>query len=328
MRRGLSTKLSVLTGAAFCCAALVLLRLLAAPGLFSPSEPRAAAPAPTPPAETAAVVFFGSAQDPLCGPLYGALEEACSKEGWRLVSYDCKGNAAAQAGQVEDFLRTGTADGAVLFSLCERKELDGQVKALAAQCPVVTVGKEPGTGAARLTAAHIGEESGARSRALAEYLRRQLGRGQGALLLTDVPDEDAERQYRKAFAAEKVDILDSNYTWGGAVYARRYLDTALEEVEHVGAVVCTSREGTAGTWRALQEKELRGEVKIASLFYEPAMADDLALGELDAAVTVSSEEAAELLTAVLPRVLRGETPGEQTLTPVVLTPETIDGETE
>lgn len=313
--------MKILTGAAFLCVALVLLRLVASLDLFAPQTEAVAS---SPAAEKQTVVFLGSSADPLCEPLFSDLEGLCTERGWRLISYDSKGRAAGQKGQIEDFLRTEAADAAVLWPVLEGEELDGQIKALAERCPVVTVGQRPGTAAARLTGSHVGADETEQLRTLAGYLKKNMEKGQGALLLTDLPDEDAEERIRRVFSVERVDILGNNYTWGGAVYAERYLKTALDEVENVGAVVCVSRAGTMGTWNTLQEKGLRDKVKIVSLFYEPAMADDLALGELDAAVTVSPKETAKCLAELLPKVLKGEKTAPKALTPVLLTPENVD----
>lgn len=313
--------MKILTGAAFLCVALVLLRLVASLDLFAPQTEAVAS---SPAAEKQTVVFLGSSADPLCEPLFSDLEGLCTERGWRLISYDSKGRAAGQKGQIEDFLRTEAADAAVLWPVLEGEELDEPLKTLTAQCPVVTVGQRPGTAAARLTASHVGADETEQLRTLAGYLKENMGKGQGALLLTDLPDEDAEERIRRVFSVERVDILGNNYTWGGAVYAERYLKTALDEVENVGAVVCVSRAGTMGTWNTLQEKGLRDKVKIVSLVYEPAMADDLALGELDAAVTVSPKETAKCLAELLPKVLKGEKTAPKALTPVLLTPENVD----
>lgn len=325
MRGGLShNRIQLLTGAAFCCAALVLLQLLASLGLFTAPPAATATPTPAPETEQPVVAFLGSAQDYLCAPLYGALEELCGQKGWRLISYDCKGYAVNQTGQAEDFLRTETADVAVIWPVLEQEELDRQVKALAACCPVVTVGRQPGGAAARQTAAHVGLEEKERLHTLAQYLKGELKKGQGALLLTERPVGNTEARYKTAFAADQIEILGNNYTWDNAFYARRYLITALDDIEEVGAVVCTSRHGTVGTWNTLQEKDLRDNVRIVSLFYEPAMADDLALGELDAAVAVDPKEMGDALAELLPEVLQGKRPGTKPLTPILLTPENLE----
>lgn len=310
-----------LTGAAFLCVALVLLRLFAALDLFAPPAPAGASPAPAEKKQT--VAFLGSSADPLCAPLFGELKELCVQRGWRLVSYDCKGRSAGQKGQIEDLLRQETVDAAVVWPVLEGEEADAPLKALAAKCPVVTAGQRPSPSVAKTTASHVGADETEQLRALAEYLKENMERGQGALLLTDLPDEDAEERIKRVFSTQGVDILDNNYTWTGAVYAQRYLTTALDEIENVGAVVCVSRAGTEGAWNTLQEKNLRDKVKIVSLVYEPAMADDLALGALDAAATVSPKETAKRLAELLPKALKGERPAPKTLTPVLLTPENV-----
>lgn len=307
------------------CAALVFaLALLWALGAALSPRPEPPAEPPSPAAVDGRVVaWFGSSSDPFCAPLYDVMEEVCRANGWRLVSYDCKGRTAGQKGQIEDFLRTEKADAAVLYSVMEESELNGQVKALAAACPVVTVGQRAGTIAGRYVTAHIGGEERQRTQTLAKYLVEN-GRGEKALLMTEVPDEKMERETTDGFSEGNVSILDHNYTWGGQVYAERYMNTALDTFSEVDAVVCISRHGAAGAQAVLTERGLRDRAKIVSLRYDPAMADDLALGVLDAAVAFAPKEAGERLAETLPDLLDGKETEDKTLTPVLLTPENVD----
>lgn len=315
------------TRAAFLCAALVLALLLLQPltaAIVASARP-ASTPAPSPSAapETCTVAFFGATSDPFCAPLYAALEELCGARDWRLVSYDCRGYAVNQTGQIEDFLRTGTADVAVLYSVLEQDDLNDRVKELHKACPVVTVGQAVERVAKRYVSAHVGTDETERVRVLADYFKDNLKRDKGILLLCDVPDAAAERLYEQTLSKEKVTVQGKNYSWGDAVYARRYLDS-VDSFSDVGGILCTSRHGTAGAAATLGEKKLRDRIKIAALSYEPAMADDLALGELDAAVAVAPKEAGELLAEVLPKIVKGETVEEKTLTPILVTPENMD----
>lgn len=291
---------------------------MAALGAFD--QPPAAAVTPTPGAEPPVAAFFGSSADPLCEGLFDDMEELCRREGWRLISYDCKGKPVSQKGQTEDLLRTETADVAVIWPVLEAEELDEAIEPLAKQCPVVAVGKRPEGKAARLIAAYVGEDEQEQLAALAEYLQAGQDNVQGALLLTDIPDKPLEARYQRELSALHVEVLGNNYTWTGAVYARRYLITALDDIPGVDAVICTSRPGTEGTWNTLREKELRDKVLIVRLGWDQRVEDDLAVGALDAAVTVSPEELARRLGEVLPKALKGEKPGAVTLTPVLLAP--------
>lgn len=316
-----------LTRAALLCAALVFLLAVLAPAFVQVLFPKQA---PLPqnidrPAPAASVVLLGSGSDPLCAALYPALEDFCAGQNWRLVTYDCKGDPVSQKGQIEDFLRTETGDIAVVFSVLEQQELDEKAADLAAQCAVVTVGQGVSASRRGYVAAHVGADEEAGLRALAKYVKERMERGQGALLLTEGPDEAAEERCRRAFSREKVEVLDNNYTWGGAVYARRYLSTALENFPETAAILCDSRHGVQGAARALEEQGLRDRVRIVALTYAPGMEDDLAVGDLDAAVAVSAKEAAEKLTQALPKVLKKEPVEEILLTPTLLTVETADG---
>lgn len=307
--------------AAFLCAALVLLTFLLPPLDQPPAPPPAPSPSSEPPATV--VAFFGDGSDPLCAPLYAALRDFAKERSWRLISYDCKGSADSQLGQLQDFLRHETANGAVVYSRLDREELDRQVEALYKTGPVVTIGQQAGSSAGRYVSAHIAS-GGEPLNAAAAYFQKALRGEEGVLLLSDLPDPDWEAACTNAFEDQGIAILDHGYTWTGEAYAQRYLETALEAFPEAKGILCTSRAGTAGAWNTLQEKGLRDRVKLVSLAYDAAVGDDLALGRLDAAVTVSPREAAELLEEVLPSVLEGKRPGVKTLAPVLLTPDSLD----
>lgn len=318
-----------ITGAAFLCAALVLLVLFLRPltdvvvssALSTPSA--APAPSPSAPQTTCTVAFFGSASDPFCAALSPALDDLAAANGWRLIRYDCRGNATNQKGQMEDFVRTENADIAVIYSVLSQEELDAQVEDIHGVCPVITVGSSVGADAKRYVSAHVGADETERIRMLTAYFGADLQENSGVLLLYDVPDAATEALYNKVLSEEKVTVLGKNYSWLGAAYAERYLNTGVEDFSNVGGVFCTSRHGTAGTAKALGEMELRDGIKIAAFFYEPAMAEDMARGELDAAVAVSPTEAAEMLADILPKRLNGEPIVKEYLTPILLTPENI-----
>lgn len=322
MRAGLHNQIKDhLTRAAFLCAALVLLTFLLPPLDRPPAPSPAPSPSSGPPATV--VAFFGDSGDPLCAPLYSALRDFAKERSWRLISYDCKGSADSQLGQLQDFLRHETADGAVVYSRLDQEELDRQVEALYKTGPVVTIGQQAGSSAGRYVSAHIAS-GGESLNAAAAYFQKALRGEEGILLLSDLPDPDWEAACTDAFEDQGVAILDHGYTWTGEAYAQRYLETALEAFPDTAGILCTSRAGTVGAWNTLQEKGLRDRVKLVSLAYDAAVGDDLALGQLDAAVTVSPREAAELLEEVLPSVLEGKRPGVKTLTPVLLTPDSLD----
>lgn len=302
--------------AAFLCAALVLLAFLLPP-LDQPTAPSPApSPSPSPPATV--VAFFGDGSDPLCAPLYAALRDFAKERSWRLISYDCKGSADNQLGQLQDFLRHETADGAVVYSRLDQEELDRQVEALYdATDRVVTIGQQAGSSASRYVSAHIAS-GGTPLNAAAAYFQKALRGEEGVLLLSDLPDPDWEAACTNAFEDQGIAILDHGYTWTGEAYAQRYLETALEAFPEAKGILCTSRVGAEGSYKTLKDKGLDDQVTVFSLAFDPAVAEDLALGRLDAAVTTSPAEVADLLEELLPQVLDGQRPGTRTPATLIL----------
>lgn len=319
--------MAFLTRAAFLCAALVF--LLALPRLAGSllasgeTEPGAVSPSDAPSEDTVRAVLFGDASDPFCAPLYPALEELCKRQGWQLIQYDCRGRAAAQQGQLEDFMRNEAADVAVLYPLAESEELTKQVKTLYKCCNVVTVSQQPRTAASRYIAAHVGPAQSGRVDALCDYLDRALPKSKEILLMSDLPDPNVSKEYQQAFSKRDVTVLDENYTWGDKIYAERYLETGLELFPQADAIVCASRHGTQGSLNSLRDKGLRSKMKIVALDYAPEMEEDLILEELDAAVTLLPKDAAEQVTELLPKLLNGEQLEERFLAYHVLTPYNI-----
>lgn len=327
MRGGLShSQIKAWTRAAFCCAALVLL-LLVIGGLSGIQDRSASTPEPPPtptPRETVGVAaVFGTTGDPFCAAYLSNLEELCEAGGWRLIQYDCVGRTNIQQGQIEDFLKNETADVAILYAVGEQEELEARAKALYKHCPVVTVGRPVRPVAKRYVAAHVGAEANGQIKALCGYFNESRPKVEKVLILLDLPDEEREAR-KQTFEDGNVAVLDENYTWGDKIYAERYLETGLELFPEADAIVCASRNGTQGALNSLHQKDLRSTVKIAALDYDQSMAEDLALGDLDAAAVLSPKEMAEAVAELLPKALKKEKIEEKPLAYHVLTPENMD----
>lgn len=289
----------------------------------TPASVPAASSGPAPRETVGVAAVFGTTGDPFCAAMLSNLEDLCAAQGWRLIQYDCGGRAGVQQGQIEDFMRNEAADVAVLYSLAEQEDLDGQVKLLHERCPVVTVGRRARAAAGRYVAAHVGADETGQIDALCGYLDQALPKRKEVLLLLDLPDEDRTGRER-AFSDGDVTVLDENYTWGDKIYAERYLETGLELFPEANAIVCASRRGTQGALNSLRQRDLRSKVKIVALDYTAAMDDDLAQGDLDAVAVLSPKDAAEMVADLLPKVLKKEKIEEEPLTYHILTPENVD----
>lgn len=318
------------TRAAFLCAALVLVLALLHPlfsvifrSMWPDPTPTTPPPSSDPPSATV-IVLFGSASDPLYTRFAQSFDRLCADNGWRLISYDCRGKATNQKGQIEDFIRKETADIAVLFSVMEQEEQDAQIKELRKKCKIITVGQKAGLVAGRYVAAHISADETERIRIAADYFRDDLKQNEGILQLSDVPDDAAEALYEKVFSQENVTVLGKNYTWTGVVYAERYLNVAFDYYEGIGGIFCTSHFGTEGSLNILRERGLRDQVKIVCLNYEPSMADSIALGGMDAAVAIDYGKGVEILQDTLQKAIKGEEIGDKTLPLLLITAANVD----
>lgn len=291
-------------------------------GRWSPREARPSlAPAPTAERPQVTLAFLGSSVDPWCAPLYDAVEELCRERGWGCVSYDCLGRTDSQAGQVEDLLRGGGVQVAVLCPAEGGAELDGWTQALdRAGIRTVTLSARTGAPANGREKAHIGVPEEDLLAAAAECFAEEPG---GVLLVSDVAEDPRVDAAYRAFEEAGVPILEEGRTWGGVELARDYVAQALERHPNAAGVVTCSRTGALGTAQALEEMETT-TLKTLCLTCSPALLEDVAQGRLDMALTPTVTQAAEALAEALPRVVRGETPGLIPLEVQRVTPDNAD----
>ncbi len=271
---------------------LGLARLLGAPKAPEVVPAPSAAPDDRP-----VLAFFGDGTDPWCQEVSDGLDRWADEQGWALIAYDCKGSPTAQKGQVEDLVRTEQADVAVLCPVGDEEQLTDWVETLdGAKVPVIALSRHSLEGV-EAVACRVCPEAGEPYAAIAQWFDRG-----DLLLLADLPDDPGVETAREALEDGGGEVLDYGACWGNADYAGDYLDGALERFPGVDGVVAFSRAGALGAKDALGN----ADVPVLCLEYGPAVEEDLALGELDAAVEGSAQSALQVLETCIPKVRSGE----------------------
>lgn len=272
---------------------------LAGARLFGRAGTPGAAPSPSPHrADRPVLALFGSSSDPWWESVSDGLERWAEDRGWDLIAYDCKGNPTAQQGQVEDLARTERADAAVVYPVGDSGQLAAWAETLdRAKVPVAVLSRRS-LGETEHVTSRVCPEEGEPFAAIAGW----FDRGGELLLLADLPDDPGVETAREALEAKGARVLDYGACWGSEDYAADYLAQALERFPRPDGVVAFSRAGALGAKAALGDRE----VAVLCLEYGPAVAEDLALGRLDAAVEVPAEEALRALEDCIPKVRSGD----------------------
>lgn len=274
------------------------------------------APAPASGAPDMRLAFLGADTDPWCKEVEGELAAFCREQGWRYTAYDCRGSRDIQARQVGELLRAGGADIAVLYTAMTPEDESAReewVKTLCdGGCRVVTLGKK--TGEESQAVCHIGVTEEALLTAAADFFQDSAG---GVLLMPDVSQDARTEAALTVFPQKGLPIAEMGSTWGSVDFARDYVTGALERHPQVEGVVTFSRTGVLGAAEALAD---RAGVKILCLTYSPALKNEMEQGRLDAALTPSTQEAVEALQKALPKVAKGERPGDTELKVECVTP--------
>ncbi len=275
---------------AVCCLGLV--RLLGTPKAPDVVPAPSAAPDDRP-----VLALLGSSADPWWEELSDGLDRWADEQGWDLIAYDCKGSPTAREGQVEDLVRTERADVAVLYDLGDDAQLAGWARTLSqAKVPAVVLSRRS-VGGVENVACRVCPEDGEPFAAIAGYFP-----GGDLLLLADLPDDPAVETAREALEDNGLRALDYGACWGNEDYAADYLTRALDRFPGIDGVVAFSRAGALGAKGALGD----ADVTVLCLEYGPAVEEDLALGQLDAAVEVPAREALRALETCVPKVKSGE----------------------
>lgn len=275
---------------AVCCLGLV--RLLGTP------KARDIVPAPSAsPDERPVLAFFGSSADPWCRELSDGLDRWAGEQGWDLIAYDCKGDPAAQKGQVEDLVRLERADVAVVYPVGNAEQLTDWAETLSqAKVPVVALSRQS-LEVVEHVACRVCPEAGEPYASVAGWFH-----GGDLLLLADLPDDPGVETAREALEDNGARVMDYGACWGNETYAADYVTQALERFSRADGVVAFSRAGALGAGDAAGDED----VTVLCLEYGPAVEEDLALGRIDAAVEVPAQEALQALESCIPKVHDGE----------------------
>ncbi len=275
---------------AVCCLGLV--RLLGAPKTPDVVHVSSAARSDRP-----TLAFFGDGTDPWWEELSDGLDRWADEQGWALITYDCNGNPTARKGQVEDLARRERADAAVLCGVGDGEQLTDWAQTLSeAKVPVVVLSRHS-LGDIENVACRVCPEAGEPFASIADWFH-----GGGLLLLADLPDDPLVETAREVLADNGAQVLDYGACWGAEEYAADYLARTLDSFPQTGGVLAFSRAGALGAKSVLGDRD----VPVLCLTYGPAVEEDLALGELDAAVEVPAREALRALEICIPKARSGE----------------------
>lgn len=309
--------------------ALCLVLALAITLLYAlwPPAPPAAQPAPSLKSEpTHTLALLSSKTDPRSQGLYDGLEKWAKEENWSFVSYDCQGWSVSQKGQVEDLIRNEKADVAVLQPVGTQEELDSWVSLLyESGCQVITLGQAAGENAQSHVACHIGLDAKTLGEAVsAQLVPQYLGQRREVLLVADVPEDPSTQKALDALGNTALNVVEYGSCWGQSQYAQEYLSGALERHPYVAAVLCLSHPAALGAREALRLGGRGEETTILALDCGPELLEDVALGQVDAALAVPTSSVLEALTRAIEKAVGGDALEDVALTPVAVTQENVD----
>lgn len=300
-------------------------------GLFASlagcGAPEEAVPTPTPSPEPAfTVAFSGSSNDSWSWAVGRELEARCEERGWTLISYDCKGRAVSQEGQLEDILSQGEADVAVVCGVDEAT-LDAGVEALyRGGVKVITLDRQAGYDARRFVECHVGPDQDAAVEALAEFLEDRFpppgpeGAPAEKIQYTfitvreddSLPDALA-RRLGDPFAQVNPACLGVDRD-----RARAFSEGMLTWYPKLSCIVAVNDQMALGAVEAVQAAE-RADVPVVSCHADDEGLESVARGELSLTLDFPADAAAQALADAIDQVAQG-----RRLAPVKLAPEKIE----
>ena len=263
------------------------------------------------PAPTPVLAFFGASNQPWCQDLAEGVGDWCGREGWELIEYDCVGLDSTQAVQVDDLLRSGGADLAVLCAVGSQEELEARTDALTkGGVATVTLSHRP-MDKPEKALCHLGPDREGFWSAASVFFRWEEEKAQ-VLLLRDTEDDPLEEGAAQALEATGAAVLEEVYTWGDVGYAQMFLALALDNHSGASGVLCFSRTGALGAREALDEAG-RDDVRLLCLDDTKALRELVEQGELDALATVNARALTERLEEALTQAAQGQTPESKPL---------------
>lgn len=278
--------------------------------------PADGSPAPTP--ETTSLTYFGSGGEPLSDYLLKELEKL---EGYELTTYDCKGKAVSQKGQVEDAVRTGEPGVAVLYLSMEEAQADQAVEALyRGGYHVITVGGSVGSSAGRYICAQVKwrEEDFLDTGLSLAWKATQAG--DSYVYLADSWPDGWMEDIQAALAERTLDKV--YYTGGQRAFGGQFAAEALGEFPRTKLVLAKSAEAALGS---AQELTLRGsKAKLVAFHLTPACLTAIAQGQDLSGPLISAKEVYSQVQEAIPQAKEGKRTDLEPLKPVMVTPEGLE----
>ncbi|NLT13345.1 MAG: sugar ABC transporter substrate-binding protein [Clostridiales bacterium] len=240
------------------------------------------------------------------------MQQMCDTNGWKLITYDGKGDVNTQTDQIASIISDKEANLVVLFPVNSDtgvtyvKDLD------AAGIPVITLGSDVSPDGQSLVKCYVGPDQKAMVKFGADYIIKLFGATteKNYVILSGFQGQYdyvvREQAVKDNFANTKFKLLDVTYCGAARDKAMEQMTTYLNTYDNIDFVFCLSDEFALGAIQAIDAAGKTGKINIVSMEAFKDSIQAIKDGKLDLTVSMKGADVVAKLIEIVPQVMAGQ----------------------
>lgn len=240
------------------------------------------------------------------------MQQMCDKNGWKLITYDGKGDVNTQTDQIASIISDKEANLVVLFPVNSDTGVTYVKDLTAAGMSVITLGSDVSPDGQSMVKCYVGPDQKAMVKYGADYLIKLFGTTteKNYVILSGWQGQYdyvvREQAVKDDLAGTKFSLLDVAYCGASRDTALEKMTTYLNTYNNIDFVFALSDEFALGAIQAIDAAGKTGQIRIVSL---EAFKDSLQAikdGKMDLTVSMKGADVVAKLIEIVPKVMAGE----------------------
>jgi ABC-type sugar transport system substrate-binding protein len=240
------------------------------------------------------------------------MQQLCDKNGWKLITYDGKGDVNAQTDQIASIISDMEANLVVLFPVNSDTGVTYVKDLTDAGMSVITLGSDVSPDGQSMVKCYVGPDQQVMVKYGADYLINLFGTttAKNYVILSGWQGQYdyvvREQAVKDDLAGTQFKLLDVAYCGASRDTAMEKMTTYLNTYNNIDFVFALSDEFALGAIQAIDAAGKTGQIHIVSM---EAFKDSLQAikdGKLDLTVSMRGADVVAQLIAVIPQVMAGQ----------------------
>ncbi len=239
------------------------------------------------------------------------MQQRCDSNGWKLITYDGKGDVNTQTDQIASIISDKEADLVVLFPVNSDTGITYVKDLTNVGIPVITLGSDVSPDGQSMVKCYVGPDQKAMIKLDTDYIIKLFGETaeKNYVILSGFQGQFdyivREQAVKDDFASTKLNLLDVAYCGASRDTAMEKMTTYLNTYDNIDFVFCLSDEFALGAIQAIDAAGKTGKIHVVSVEAFKASLQAISDGKLDQTVTMKGADVVAKLIEIIPQVMVG-----------------------